>query len=186
MAVQLADKITPLTPEVAVKAIVNGYRLVTGKSPTKVVLGMLMGQSALETGHWKIIHNYNFGNMKSGKNDEFFQVYGTHDDPTDPGAHYAAYQSADTGAAAYIAILKRRAHWWEGLHSGTPEGFIAGLTTPPVYFTANPTRYLNELVGTMGRYAGLAGKYSGSVIGSLLGLFVLVGTAVLGYKKFSG
>lgn len=166
MASQLPDKLTPLTPEEAVKAIADGYKQVTGRKPSKKVLALLIGQTALETGNWTMMHNYNFGNMKLGKADSFFQVYRVGDDPTDPGAKYAAFQNAADGAAAYIAIFKRpdRQHWWDGLQSGNIDAFIKGLTTAPVYFTADASHYTGVLANRLAKYQDLANKYGASTV----------------------
>lgn len=160
MSTQLADKLTPVTPDVAVKALADAYQRVTGRKPSRKVFKMLVAQSSLETGNWQLMHNYEMGNAKSKSSDPFFQVYSTHDDPTDPGAHYAAHQSIDEGAEHYINVLKGRDHWWSALQSGKPLTFITGLSTQPVYFTANPAVYLNTLNRQIEKYTPLANKYA--------------------------
>jgi hypothetical protein len=187
MATQLPDKMTPLTPEEATQALSEGYKLVTGRKPSKNILALLIGQSALETGNWKMMHNYNMGNAKKSGSDEYYQVYLTGDDPTDPGAHYAAHLTAADGAAHFIRVLKKRENWWNGLQTGDPMKFAEGLAMRPfAYYTADPSHYAKILVDRYKAYMPLAAKYGGSILGTVLGLLFVGGTAYLGYKRIHG
>ncbi len=185
---EVPNKMTPLSPAQAAQAISDGYLLVTRKRPNPVILALLIAQSALETGNWASIHNYNFGNKKWSSSDRNWQFFRCSEivtvdgvkkevfyDPPHPACKFAAYGSAAEGAAAFIRLLQSRPHWWSGLQSGTVDGFIAGLTTKPAYFTANPTTYRNTLAERMNKYAALAAQYSGSA--TTIGK-VLVGLAV--------
>jgi hypothetical protein len=160
MSTQLPDKLTPLNADTAAKALASAYKKVTGRAASKKILSLLVSQSSLETGNWQWIHNYNFGNDKWDGREEFFQVYSVGDDPTDPGAKYTAHKTAEDGAIRYINVLKRRPHWWEGLQSADPKTFIKKLSTPPVYFTADPTRYYNSLMKEIEENAKIVAKYS--------------------------
>ncbi len=192
---EVPNKMTPLTAEQAVKGISDGYLLVTGKRPSAIILTLLAGQSALETGNWDSIHNYNFGNKKWSGQDKNWQFFRCSEvingeevfyDPPSPVCKFAAYGSAAEGAAAYIKLLQSRSHWWAGLQSGTVDGFIKGLTTKPAYFTANPIQYRNVLQERMSHYAALAKKYAGpGILGTILGMVGLAIGAGLwyGYKK---
>jgi hypothetical protein len=191
VSVQLPDKLTPLTPDEAAKAISDGYKLVTGKKPSKKILGLLIGQTALETGNWKSLHNYNFGNAKATSSDPFYQFFRCSEilngqevffDPPHPACKFAAHENAAEGAAHYIRVLRNRSHWWQGLQSGSPKTFIEGLTTAPKYFTANPTLYYNVLLDRANKYSDLARKYGGSVLGSLVGFVALAAMGFIGYK----
>lgn len=190
---EVPNKMTPLTAAQAAKAISDGYSLVTGSKPNPVILALLLGQSALETGNWNSIHNYNFGNKKATSGDRNWQFFRCSEiingkevffDPPAPECKFSAYGSAAEGAAAYIRTLKNRPHWWDGLHSGTVSGFINGLTTKPAYFTANPTVYAKTLSDRMNNYASLAKQYASNPIvasssllaigvGVLAGLFLV-------------
>jgi len=190
---EIPNKSTPLSAEQAVKAISDGYQIVTGKRPTPIILALLAGQSALETGNWGSgIHNYNFGNKKWSSQDRNWQFFRCSEiingkevffDPPDPACKFAAYGTAAEGAAAYIRLLQSRPHWWSGLQSGTVDGFIAGLTTAPKYFTANPTQYKNVLADRMKNYTALASKYAGTAatIGKVIGGLAV---AILGFYFF--
>lgn len=180
----LPDKITPLTPDEAARALVEGYRRIFGKRPTVKRLNLLLGQSALETGHWRIIHNFNMGNEKGVSSDRYVQSYSSHDDPTDLGAHYAAFLSPEDGAEHYVRTLTHREHWAKGLESGKPTTFITALSTPPVYFTADPSKYLATFISTYDRYKPYAKTYGASILGSLLGVFIVGGIGWSVYEAF--
>lgn len=177
----LPDKITKMTVDQAAKALSDGYKKVTGFRPNKLVLGLLVAQSALETGNWAAIHNYNFGNFKASSTDQYIQYFGcgeiidgvSQNFPAgDSHCIFAAYPDAASGAAAYVKGLKNRSNWWDGLQSKTVAGFIKGLTTPPAYFTANPTTYANVLQDRLNTYQAIANKYAASWVSSLIGLAI--------------
>lgn len=194
--VVLPDKLTPLTPDEAAKNLSEAYKIVTGKKPTQVILGLMLAQWALETGNGKSIHWNNYGNGKATKNSGFTTYFRCSEiingkeqffDPPDPHCHFAAYPSAIEGAIAFINLLKSRPNWWNGLHSGTPEGFVKGLSTQPyAYFTANVTLYQNVLKERYGKYIEVA-KHYGTTATSMfwkviLGLTVAV-SGFLGIKQ---
>lgn len=171
MSVGVANRITPISPNLAASAMTSAYRKVTGQKPTAAVLGLLLGQWALETGNGKSVHNFNYGNKKSSSEDNLHTYFRCHEmvngkkvyyDPPNPACKFSAYTDATSGAVAYIKLLKRRAHWWKGLHSGTPEGFTKGLATKPAFFTADPAKYEKILRNRMERYLDLAEKYGGA------------------------
>lgn len=170
MPTEYPNKLTPLSPDSAARAIATGYQQVTGSKPSRAILGLLIGQWALETGNGQSIHNFNFGNKKASSGDDYqyFRcseiVYGkeVYYDPPHPACKFAAYPNAETGARAFIASLKRRPNWWSGLQSGTVKGFIDGLTKAPAYFTASRSHYERVLGDRMNRYWELAVKYGSS------------------------
>ncbi len=184
MATQLEDKLTVIAPEDATRALARAYRKVTGKSPSVAILSLLVGQSALESGHWKMAHNYNLGNEMYVSSDTYFQQYSIGDDPAAPRAKYAAFLTLDDGAEHYVRTLLRRPHWKEGLLSGNAETFVRALSTPPVYFTANPTRYLNTLNGVLAMYQDEVKKYAGTFAGLLTGLSIVTILALTARKFF--
>ncbi|VVB55266.1 Putative peptidoglycan binding domain protein [uncultured archaeon] len=188
---ELPDRATPLTPTQAVQALKDGYALVTGKAPTPEILDLLVGQTALETGNWQHgIHNYNFGNKKYSGGDRNWQFFRCSEivngkevfyDPPSPVCKFAAYGSAAEGAAAYIRSLQSRAHWWNGLLTGTPEGFVQGLTTAPKYFTANPTLYTKVLKERAGNYLTLAQQLATQHVAAATGIGIgTIGLIALG------
>lgn len=164
----LSAKNTRMTRDQATQALATGYERVTGQKPSDEVLSLLVAQSALETANWTRISNYAFAGVKSSKGSNYTQFLRTSEyipappdpsgvktyiDPPDPATSFAAYLTAEDGATDYVATLARRPHWWEGLHSGTAEGLITGLTTRPRYFTAPPADYLKQLQSQLGTYS---------------------------------
>lgn len=190
----LPDKLTPLTPDQAAKALSDGYRLVTGSRPNAVILGLMLGQWALETGNGKSIHNFNYGNGKGTSNSQYVQYFRCSEiiggvevffDPPAPECRFAAYKTAEDGAVAFVRLLKSRENWWKGLQSGTVDGFVKGLSTQPyAYFTANVELYRNVLRDRAAKYTDVAKKYAGSskVWQVILGLTVAA-TGLIGYRK---
>lgn len=191
----LPAKKTSLNPDVAVKAISDGYKIQTGKKPNAKVLGLLAAQSAHETDDWKRISNFNFAGIKASAGDRYVQNLRCFErdangqivwyEPGDPHCIFAAFKTAADGAARYIQILQKRPHWWAGLQSGSVSGFTSGLITPPYkYFTADPHEYEQALERKLSMYGSLAKKYSSSIAGGLLITGLLAGGGYLGWKKF--
>lgn len=158
---------THLSEDQARLALATGYERVTGQAPSDEVLNLLVAQSAVETADWTKISNYAFAGVKASKGSNFVQNLRTVEyippppapngvrtvvDPPDPATRFEAYQSPEDGATAYVATLAHRSNWWEGLHTGTPEGLIAGLSTPPAYFTSPPDLYLKNLKQKLGTF----------------------------------
>jgi len=188
----LPNLLTPLTADQAAKALSDGYKKVVGQKPPKKILSLLVSQTALETGNWKSLHNFNFGNAKATGSDPFIQYYGCSEvlngteqffQAGDPHCVFAAHKTAADGAAHYVNVLKSREHWWQGLQSGSVPKFISGLTTAPAYFTANAITYGNTLNKLAIQYAPLAKKYASSTILQVLGGLAAGAVAVVGYRE---
>lgn len=62
---ELPNKLTPVEPKDFYQMLARCWTHVFGSLPRRESLLVLMAQSALETGHWKSIHCYNFGNVKA-------------------------------------------------------------------------------------------------------------------------
>jgi hypothetical protein len=160
------NRLTPLDRETAASALSVAYLLLTGRLPREKVLALLLAQSALETGHWKKIHNHNFGNVKAGAGYPLIVQFRcsevdengveTFYDPPDPHCNFRAYETAADGAVDYLKILQRRPHWWRGLHTEDPSAFVDALATPPKYFTANPEKYKGTLASLYKGFLPLA------------------------------
>jgi len=185
-ATELPDRLTPLTPEQATHALATAYRRVTGKAPTSKILGLLVAQTAQETAEWQSLHNFGFGNLKASASDPYYQGFRcweivngqkTWYESDNPMCRFAAYLTAADGAERYIRLLMSRPHWWNGLHTETVDGFVAGLTTAPVFFTGDPAAYARRMTGFVSEYGALAMKYAGqhrmAVVGTAVGVFAL-------------
>ena len=57
-------KRTPVTPEQVFLALGLAWQTLTGSTPDRKIIHILHAQSALETGHWKSVMNYNLGGAK--------------------------------------------------------------------------------------------------------------------------
>jgi flagellum-specific peptidoglycan hydrolase FlgJ len=64
MGVERPAKRTPVTPEQVFVALGAAWQLLTGTAPDRKIIHILHAQSALETGHWRSIMNYNLGGAK--------------------------------------------------------------------------------------------------------------------------
>ena len=64
MAEERAAKRTPVTPEQVFLSFAAAWQMLAGAPPTREVLHIIHAQSALETGHWKSLWNYNLGGSK--------------------------------------------------------------------------------------------------------------------------
>lgn len=62
------DQLTPFSFDVAAEAMMAALMdALGGKHPTDDTLSLALAKTALETGRWKYIHCYNWGNIKAGK-----------------------------------------------------------------------------------------------------------------------
>ena len=161
----VADKLTPLRPEQAATALASAYGQLTGVAPASAVLGLLLAQSALETGNWQKIHNFNFGNQKASaayplivqfRCSEIIDGVERFYDPPAPECNFRAYETSASGALDYLRVLHAQPHWWQGLHTGDPSAFVDALATPPKYFTASPALYKSVLISRLEQYRPLA------------------------------
>lgn len=66
----IPDAVKELKPAEAAYALREAWKKVYGQYPSDKSLAVLWSKSALETGHWKHIHDYNFGNIKRKETDE--------------------------------------------------------------------------------------------------------------------
>lgn len=67
LATYVHARLTPLSFEEAQTALASALRQQIGKWPSREALALALAKTALETGRWKAIWNYNFGNVKAGE-----------------------------------------------------------------------------------------------------------------------
>lgn len=195
--VEIADALTPMSADEVAKAVSLAFKRLTGKLPTRKILGLLLAQWALESGNGRSIHNYNLTNIKRNSGDPYFQMFACsevidgveqHFEPPNKACHFAAYLNPTDGAEAYIRVLKRRPNWWNGLMTGDVEQFNIGLSTAPKFYTANPEGYLRLLKDRYDRYWPQAEKYGSSTLGTILsalfGIGVGLGTLYVAPKAY--
>jgi hypothetical protein len=160
------DKLTPLTREEATRALLTAYKQLTGTLPSTAVLALLVAQSAFETGHWKSLHHFNFGNAKAGPGYPLITQFRCSEvdaqgvehfyDPPHPQCNFRAYPDAAAGALDYLKVLRNRPHWWSGLHTADPAAFVDALATAPKYFTGNVGIYKRSIISLFKSFLPLA------------------------------
>ena len=159
------NKLTQLSPSEAAAALATAYQQLVGSPPSQSILALLLAQSALETGNWKKIHNFNFGNQKASTSYPLIVQFRCSEmvngaekffDPPAPECNFRAYETAAAGALDYLRVLHSRPHWWQGLQTEDPSAFVDALATPPKYFTANPALYKSTLTSLFVQYGPLA------------------------------
>lgn len=64
MGVERECKATPVTPEQVLISLAVAWQAITNTPPDRNVILMIHAQSALETGHWRSVCNYNLGGSK--------------------------------------------------------------------------------------------------------------------------
>lgn len=182
---QVPNKITPLSANQVREAFYQGFIQVTGQKPSEQVLALMMAQSALETGQWSALHNYNFGNIKAigwphqtttfgaweiinGKKETF--------PPGHPQTLFRAYPTPAEGAADYIITLLRDNQrrkppdaWKQALLTGDPAAFSEILSRPPPYYTGDKGAYTKAVTRYYNQYSQLDSVASDSYTGNWQG-----------------
>jgi hypothetical protein len=156
MAQIITAEKTKLSESEATFALREGWKLVFGDFPSDDSLAILWAQSALETGRWSSIWNYNFGNIKKTTDHDYCmyrcsEIIGGKNiyfDPPHPQTHFNAYPSAVEGAKEYIQFVSQRVRYqaaWQELVLGNPIGYCAALKKAG-YFTADLVAYTKGVV----------------------------------------
>jgi peptidoglycan hydrolase-like protein with peptidoglycan-binding domain len=153
-------QITKLTRAQAAIAFIEAVERVTGDPPSVTMLACLLAQSALETGNWQKIWNFNFGNVKAGAGwrglktmfrcNEVIKGKVLWFDPPHPQTHFRAFANAADGAVDVVRFLavdsdgdgyNRYAKSWSAAVAGDPERFAIELGNAG-YYTANQATYV--------------------------------------------
>ena len=167
----LPDKIKTLQEAEATYALREAWHKVYGQYPSDKSLGVLWAKSALETGRWKSIHCYNFGNIKkkrassTGPDDgHFFTMFRCGEiingknmmfDPPHYQTHFRAYKTVADGAEDYIRFVSQKTRYkkaWQKVIEGDPKGYayelkIAGYYTASLeLYTSGVVRLFNEFM----------------------------------------
>lgn len=100
-------KATPVTPEQVFLALGTAWQLLTGSPPDRKIIHILHAQSALETGHWKAIMNYNLGGAK--RHGECDWTYFTTTERFQDAAAQKYVASSKPGSE--VTVLKRENGW---------------------------------------------------------------------------
>lgn len=105
--VELEPRKTPATFEQMTGAYVRAYRNAMGEAPGNRLLAMLLAQSALETGQWQSMWEWNPANITTSAKRGFFRLKNP-DGSVDIAHKYAPYPDAQTGASAHVLLLARK------------------------------------------------------------------------------
>lgn len=62
---ELKAELNTASPEEVAEALITAWEDAVGFNPSVELVATLLAHSALETGHWKAMRNYNFGNIKA-------------------------------------------------------------------------------------------------------------------------
>jgi flagellum-specific peptidoglycan hydrolase FlgJ len=102
MGVERAARRTPVTPEQVFLSFATAWQMLAGQPPKRDVLHIIHAQSALETGHWKSLWNYNLGGSKKHGTCDW-----THFTTTERFPHAAADKYlASSKPGAEVALVK--------------------------------------------------------------------------------
>ena len=155
------DRLTPLTAKEAVDALAEAFKDVTGARPTPRSLAILVAQTALETGRWKSMHHYNFGNIRGAHQGRWTSFRAGEIGPDGkeyflepgPGNKFRAYPGPVEGAQDFIRFLavdttgsgsNRYDRAWQAALDGNPRAFVRELKRAR-YFTADEQRYYDAV-----------------------------------------
>jgi len=151
----ISPKKTTFSKEEFINSIRNIWQKVIPDIPmSEEGINILWGQVSLETGNFRSMYNYNFGNIKaspkSGKwtsypcgerlNGKSYKFTERH-----PMCYFRAFDTPDEGLAFYLGTLTKRFRpALEAAAQGNVEDFVYKLHEQG-YYTAKPEAYLKEL-----------------------------------------
>jgi hypothetical protein len=160
----ITDEVKQLEEGEATYALRKAWNKIYGSYPTDKSLAVLWAKSALETGRWKFIHCYNFGNIKKkratkfGADDgQFFTMYRCSEvlegkeqwfDPPHFQTHFCGYKNVEDGAEHYIRFVsqnKRYTKAWKEVINGNPSAYSHELRVAG-YYTASESLYTKGVV----------------------------------------
>lgn len=156
----LKDEVKQLQEAEAAYALREAWKRIYNEYPSDRSLAVLWAKACLETGRWKFIHNYNFGNIKKKRTPDdghFFTMYecgevinGKHImfKPPHYQTHFRAYLTVEDGAEDYLRFVSQKKRYikaWQKVIEGDPRGYSHELKIAG-YYTANEARYTAGVV----------------------------------------
>lgn len=148
---------TKLSESEAFNLFFDSWILLFKEIPMFDALCILLAQTALETGHFQFMKNWNFGNIKHTKDHDYclyecgefihgqFQMFY----PPNPVCEFNSYPSAKDGIVEYISFLAKRERYasaWRQLLKGDPVQYCKELKENGPYFTAPLGKYTGVVV----------------------------------------
>lgn len=146
------EMLTELQPREATRFVAEAFWHAWGVRPTALQLAILVAQSALETGNWGKMHNWNFGNMRPGSQwkgrittqDGADEVVAGRRVTFAPGDWknnpFRAYGSPEEGSQDFVRFVMARTKAWTGVLNGDPVEYSLGLKAHG-YYTADEFSY---------------------------------------------
>lgn len=152
------SKVTALNATEVAKAFRSAFSTVVGSDPSKECLALLVAQSALETGRWRSMYNFSFGNARPGDSEAFTclpicneilkgkthwyrpegEVASRESQmligplyavpPGHPMSRFCAFDSAESGAIHHLRLLSKRPRY--------AKAWQASLAGQPLAFVA--------------------------------------------------
>lgn len=196
---QVAAVKTPVTLQDFYAAILRAWPAVIGGSPSHASILVLLAQSAFETGYWKSLFAFNFGNAKHVPGDGYDYYVIPCGEIIDgqnvnlPACEFRAFDSLDAGVTDYLKMLRNRfSSAWPAVEAGDPAQF-AHLLKLKGYYTDTEAHYTSSLVSifnslkskvkpmTMAEAAALGGGSTSHVGIAFAGVAVGV-AAFFGYE----
>ena len=156
--------ITHAAPEALLSALSAAWPTVVAGPIVPIALQMLLAQSAYETAAWKGCRNWNFGNVKASKGDDWFWMADDckdlRGDPTE--CKFKSYPSLEEGAATYLKFMvKNYAPAWPYALSGDTDGFVQALKAHSYFSSPDVDGYKAGVQNFFNRYASLVPSSSG-------------------------
>ena len=160
---------TPLTEEEATYYLKTAWKNIFNIYPNKDSLALLWAQSLGETGRWKLLRNFNWGNIKRKSNNQKYTSYEAGEYlnrkyqlfyPYHPQTFFAAWDSPLEGAEAYIRFLSGRSRYakaWVCLMAGDPVQYCAELKKAG-YFTDKLEHYTKGVVSLTNEFKSKADR----------------------------
>lgn len=153
----------------AAKSLKAAWAQLLSAEPSIDSLALLFSQWALETGHGKACHSYNWGNIKSSPQDGYMwcefrcnEIINGKEifyDPPNIYCRFRAFKTAYDGAVNYVGFLSQKkgyANAWAEVLKGDPVNFCAQLKASH-YFTADLSLYTKGVVSICNQFKA---KYS--------------------------
>jgi hypothetical protein len=148
----VSKQLTPSNEAAVTVALIKAWEDARNESPSLDILALLLAQSALETGHWKSMYNWNLYNGIAVSSAQL------HYNGLDSGnsRQFRAFESLGEGADRYVQqmLSPTRPNWRDGLLTGDPEKFNVGLSTPPRFYEADPKKYGEALTKLWVQFGG--------------------------------
>lgn len=154
----VAPERTPLSQGEIREALGAAYERTTGRRASDATLDVLTAHVSLETARGQRMFNYNFGGIKGASPEGATARYQTHEvfhgKRVKLEQPFRAYATAESGAADYLNLLRRRfPDAVAAADAGDARGFADRLGRAG-YFTAPPSEYAAALE----RLAAAAGE----------------------------